>query len=64
MASRDGKRVMHDLKKTKSRSSRRTLPLIGVVKEALLKHKELHEEYKRVLKAITREQKDISVPIY
>ncbi len=51
MASRDGKREMHDLKKTKSRSSRRTLPLIGVVKEALLKHKELHEEYKRVFKS-------------
>ena len=51
VASRDGKRETHDLKKTKSRSSRRTLPLIAVVKDALLKHKELHEEYKRVFKS-------------
>ena len=47
VTSRHGKREYQDKKKMKSQSSRRTLPLIAVVREALLLEKKRQEEYKK-----------------
>lgn len=47
VTSRHGKREYQDKKKMKSQSSRRTLPLIDIVREALLIEKKKQEEYKK-----------------
>lgn len=48
LTSRYGKKELQDKKKMKSNSSRRTLPLISIVKEALLKELAQQEENRRV----------------